>query len=214
MSPSPTCHLSSHQAIVSPLSSCNGKNWWTYRENCFFEDAISLSFPAHPDISPIYSHSATTLRTMAPSRRQTLTREEAKTHPWMGMPTFVHIPDGRRNPFIKLWKPSPAPQEEGPWSACKYMSLGLNKLHHYFSFFEGPPCEGTRDMLWYLSHTQYMAGSPAVSVSSAQANWPGPWPSNRRGVPIPSILFSYCLMIKITPAGQMAVNKNRKQPPD
>lgn len=102
------------------------------------------SAPPHPHTTI----SATTLRTMAPSGLQTLTREEVKSHPWMGMPTFVHIPDGRRNPFIKRWKFHPHRlQEEWPWSACKYMSLGLNKLHHYFYFLRGVHVKGTRGIL-------------------------------------------------------------------
>lgn len=105
-------------------------------------------------------------------------------------------------------------QEEWPWSAYKYMSLGLNKLHHYFYILRGVHVKGTRGMLCYLSCRQYMPRSHAVSVSSAQANWPAPRPLNERGVPVPNILFSYCLMIKIAPAGRTAVNKNRKQPPD
>lgn len=120
----------------------------------------------------------------------------------------------QKEPIHQTMRIPPALQEEGPWSACKYMSLGLNKLHHYFYFLRGVHVKGTRGLLWYLSCRQYVAGSHAVSVSSAQANWPVPWPFNGRRVPIPNILFSYCLMIKIAPAGRMAVNKNRKQPPD
>lgn len=180
---------------------------------------MPLSFPAHPQnwkstSSPTRHHFPAILRTMAPSRPQALNREDNKSHPRMGMPTFVHVPDGRRNPFVKLWKFPPALQEEWPRGACKYMSLGLNKLHHYFYILRGAHVKGTRGMLCYLSCRQYMPRSHTVSVSSAQANWPAPRPLNGRGVPVPNILFSYCLMIKIAPAGRTAVNKNRKQPPD
>lgn len=57
----------------------------------------------------------------------------------------------QKEPIHQTMKIPSAPQEEGPWSAYKYMSLGLNKLHHYFYFLREVYVKGTRDMLGYLS---------------------------------------------------------------
>ena len=47
------------------------------------------------------------------------------------------------------------------------MSLGLNKLHHYFSFLRGLHVKGTRGMLWYLSRTQYHSSKASILWRSA-----------------------------------------------
>lgn len=183
------------------------QNCHAYRKS-LFKVCLSLGFPARPEnwSQRLHPHTAFLSpamgRTMAPSSCSRWPGRKSRTALEWEWPTFAHIPNGRRNPFIKLWKFPPVLQEEGPWSACKYMSWGLNKLHHYFYILRGVHAKGTRGKLWYLSCRQYIPESHAVSVSSAQANWPAPWPLNGRGVPVPNILFSYCLMIKITPAGR------------
>lgn len=67
------------------------------------------------------------------AKRKTRATLQQKCPPWS---TFLGAEGTMKTPSIL--------QEEWPWCACKYMSSGLNKLHHDFYFSLRGPFEGNQ----------------------------------------------------------------------